>query len=377
MKLACIIPTLNGGGAERVMARLCSELSKRNHHITLVTLDDGLKDRHLVDPAVDRICLGVMGSELEAAAKRWPRLRRIYHAMRRISRLRATIKCISPDAIISFCDQMNVMTLIASARIDIPTIVCERSDPRHQPLTSFWERLRAATYPKASKVIALTDEVADYLRHNLQADSVAIPSAVDVAEKLSDRTTANREKKIVAIGRLEKEKGFERLLHAFAETASSYPEWTLHLIGDGSMKSDLKAIVERMKLNDRITMYGWLKEPWQSHLNSTLFVLPSLYEGFPSVLMEAMARGIPSVAVDCDSGPRAIVNGVKTSSDVPPALLVPNHLKGLVEGLKKMMSDASYREAIGAEGKQVSEHFGWNEMISQYEAELIKLAKSK
>ena len=355
------------------MARLCSELSERNHQVTLITLDNGSQDRHFVLPSVQRIRLDVLGQSKESNLRPLRGLRRVLGALRRIAQMRRTFKSISPDVILSFCDQMNVMTLIAATRTTIQVIICERSDPRHQRLPKFWERLRSATYPKASKVVALTDEVANHLRQYYRADALVIPSAIDVPNSHSSRDIATHHKTMIAIGRLEEEKGFERLIQAFAKIASQQSEWTLHIIGDGSMRNPLGFLIKQLKLEQRVLMTGWVAQPWEQYSNSTLFILPSLYEGFPSVLMEAMARGVPSISVDCDSGPRAIIDRVSQEGKSPPALLVSNDQAGLAAGMQKLMTDAKLREAIGQAGKEVAKQFGWTEMVNQYETLLLEL----
>ena len=117
------------------MAKLCSELSRRDHDVTLITLDDGQQDRHQTEPSVQRLYLDVMGDPSSQSAFQRSFLSKGLRAMSRISKIRQAIRKMHPDLILSFCDQMNVMTLIAASRLEIPTIVCERSDPRHQALT--------------------------------------------------------------------------------------------------------------------------------------------------------------------------------------------------------------------------------------------------
>ena len=373
MKLACIIPTLNGGGAERVMAKLCSELSRRDHDVTLITLDDGQQDRHQTEPSVQRLYLDVMGDPSSQSAFQRSFLSKGLRAMSRISKIRQAIRKMHPDLILSFCDQMNVMTLIAASRLEIPTIVCERSDPRHQALPSPWEWLRGATYPKAIKVITLTEEVGDYLAQRCNADVAVIASAIDPPELDSQRELAQRACTILAMGRLEKEKGFERLIECFSESAHKNPDWKLCIVGEGSRREALEERVRTLGLKGRVELPGWVVDPWNHHSNATFFVLPSHYEGFPSVLMEAMSRGIPALTVDCDSGPRAIVRTSSTHSGKRTAYLIPNDHDALREGVGKMIEDTTFRESVGLNAKCVTECYNWTTMVDQYE-EIIRLA---
>ena len=135
-----------------------------------------------------------------------------------------------------------------------------------------------------------------------------IPSAVDLPPIQSDRESAIRNRRILGIGRLENEKGFDRLIDAFATISPSQPSWSLRILGEGSERASLEDQIRELGLSDRVTMPGWIQPVWDELAEATIFALPSRYEGFPSALLEAMACGVPSVAVDCPSGPRAVIN---------------------------------------------------------------------
>ena len=115
-------------------------------------------------------------------------------------------------------------------------------------------------------------------------------------------------------GKTREGKGFERLIECFSESAHKNPDWKLCIVGEGSRREALEERVRTLGLKGRVELPGWVVDPWNHHSNATFFVLPSHYEGFPSVLMEAMSRGIPALTVDCDSGPRAIVRTSSTHS---------------------------------------------------------------
>jgi len=368
LKLACIIPTLSGGGAERVLSQLASRLSERGHDVTLITLDDGKQDRHSVSDRVARLNLDVMTSS--SGSEKSNSLVRLAQSVKRLSRLRSAIQEVAPNAILSFCDQMNVMTLIAASRTCIPVVACERSDPRHQALAQPWEWLRGSTYPNAFQVVALTEEVSEHLRQVYRSKTIAIPSAIESPQNQSDRDLAAKSCKILAMGRLEREKGFDRLIDAFGQIADKYPDWTLSILGDGSQREALQRQIGNLRLEERITLHGWVKDPWNQHLDSSFFVLPSRYEGFPSALLEAMCRGVPSVTVDCDSGPRAIIQRVQDRTGNPGAMIIPNDLSGLAVGMEKMITDPTAREQTGRLGITVADCFSWDQMVSQYESVL-------
>jgi glycosyltransferase involved in cell wall biosynthesis len=263
---------------------------------------------------------------------------------------------------------------MAADRLSLPVVISERSDPCQQQLGTAWEWLRSRSYRRATTIVALTETAAQHLRSRFHVPIVVIPSAVDRPTFHSDRDVAAQAKRIVAIGRLEYEKGFDRLISAFAELPSgsqlpsAYQGWSLEILGEGSRRSDLERQVERLGLTGRVSMPGWIDPIWNHLATATFFVLPSRYEGFPSSLLEALAIGVPSMAVDCESGPRAIID------DPSMGLLVPNSPKGLRDGLRRLVEDSQYRETLGESGKRISDKFSWDSMADRYEALLLKAA---
>jgi glycosyltransferase involved in cell wall biosynthesis len=127
------------------------------------------------------------------------------------------------------------------------------------------------------------------------------------------------------------------------------------------MRPLLESQTRELGLASQITMPGWVRPVWKELATSTIFALPSRYEGFPSALLEAMAVGVPSIAVDCESGPRAVIN----ESGI--GLLVPNDVASLAEGIGKLIEDTDWRERLGQAGKNVVERFGCSAMVDAHE----------
>ncbi len=354
MRIACIIHSLDGGGAERVMASLCSHLSGRGHEVTLITLDNGRRQRHPLDPAVNWIALDVMSD-----SRSW--ISKLSRNRMRVARIRQAIIGVRPELVVSFCDRTNILSLMAARGLAIPMIACERSDPAQQNLGRAWEWLRGRTYRHASAIVALTHEAAEHLRSRFEVPVTVIPSAVDSPPIHSNRQSAGEAKRIIAVGRLEYEKGFDRLLMAFSQLPANDRDWSVRILGEGSQRPNLEALIETLGLQGQVSMPGWIDSIWEELAAATFFVLPSRYEGFPSALMEAMAAGVPSLAVDCPSGPREIIR----ESDW--GLLVANEIDALREGMQRMMHQSAYREQLGQAGRRVTEQFSWERMVDRYE----------
>lgn len=319
LRIACLIHSLAGGGAERVMSGLVGRLADRGHRVALITLDNGKNDRHQVDAAVTRHYLGLSATASGPWSK-WRQIRQRHHA------IRDAIRACEADVCLSFCDRMNLDVILSGGmlgwgRQQPPLVVSERSDPSMQSLGSVWNLMRKQLYPRAAMVVALSERSADYLRAFCNNVTV-IPSAVDLPQLGSDRKAACAEKLVVAAGRLEPEKGFDRLVNAFAASVAC-DGYRLSIFGDGEQRAALVQQVEELGIGDRVEFPGWVSPLYQPLSKATLFVLSSRYEGFPSVLLESLALGVPALSTDCESGPRLIiehgVNGWLVENSTPGA----------------------------------------------------------
>lgn len=371
------------------MAALASRLSLRSHEVTLVTLGDGQGDRHQVDASVQRRRLNLLFQQ-----KSW--LGKVSGNRRRIVELRTALSEISPDVVLSFCDRTNILAGFACPK-GVPLVLSERSDPSQQHLGRIWEWLRDRSYRRAQHLIALSDTAAEHLSRRFSVPLSVIPSAVDMPPVRSDRVVAETNQLVMGIGRLEPEKGFDRLIQAFAQADHDSSNWRLRILGEGSCREALQDLVRQLGLQDRVELPGWVRPVWDELAAATMFVLPSRYEGFPSALLEAMVVGVPSIAVDCESGPRAILSerqgkassaahsdsgataGAPSESGrdpLPGGLLVPNDTASISDAMRVFMADSQTRERTGRRGIEVAEGFSWQKLVVGYEAVLEKMVES-
>lgn len=336
------------------MAGLASRLSRRGHEVTLLTLDGAANDRHPVDVSVVR-----RGLDQMRVTRGW--MQKVRYTVRRIRTIRKALLELNPDVVLSFCDRTNILVLLAVGGRAIPVVIAERSEPSCQHLGRFWEYQRRRTYPRAARIVALTESSAATLAPLTSSPVEVIPSAVDQPPRISNRVLAAANQRIVGIGRLEPEKGFDRLIEAFATVAGRHPEWSLRIIGEGSQLKTLRLLAGQRGVAEQVSFAGWIRPIWDELAAATIFALPSRYEGFPSALLEAMAVGVPCIAVDCESGPRAIL------THQTDGLLVPNTTADLAQGLQRMIEQPERREQWAVRGISVAKRFSWNNIVNDYE----------
>jgi len=355
-RLTMVIHALCGGGAERVFCTLANHWAETGREVTVLTLDAADNDRLRLAPRVRRIGLDLMSESHRPS-------QRVGNTLRRVWRLRQAIREAGGLRVLSFTDKMNVLTLSACWGGPHQVVIAERSDPRHQSLGPVWEWLRRRTYPRCHAWIVQTESVARYARAAAgDRPVVVIPNAV-AAPAAPLPPPEQRQTRIVGLGRLSPEKGFDLLIQAFARISPWYPDWTLQILGDGPQRAALEDLAASLGIRDRVQLAGWIDQPEPALLTAGAFVLSSRYEGFPNALLEAMACGLPCVATACDSGPAEIIR-----DGVDGVLVSPNDVDALAEALRQLVSDEAKRARLGRRAVEVTSRFSREAFFQRWDA---------
>lgn len=368
-KLALVIHALNTGGAERVMASMANHWAEQDVDVTLITLDTRDTDRFPLHHNVHRVSLDLM----RESKYPWQAVR---NNLARIRRLRGAIRDTGAERVVSFTDKMNVLTLLASVGQRWKVIITERSDPRWQKMSRGWELLRRFTYPRCSALVVQTESVAEYARRLVRKRPVyVIPNAVmpPAGQAALGEPERSDHRVVAAMGRLSVEKGFDLLIEAFAKIADKQPDWDLRIAGDGVERRRLEHTIESRGLTERVELCGWVDQPHAFLRDASFFVLPSRYEGFPNVLLEAMACGLPVVSFDCDSGPREIVR-----HETDGLLVPPEDVEALAQALDRLMSRSAECARLSQNATEVTTRFGCEVFFERWEricADITKTCK--
>ena len=167
---------------------------------------------------------------------------------------------------------------------------------------------------------------------------------------------------VVAMGRMTRQKGFDLLLEAFAARAADHPEWTLEIWGEGPQHGELEARAHAPDLAGRVRFPGRADDAYAVLAAADLYVLSSRYEGFPMVLCEAMASGLPVLSFDCRTGPREIVR-----DGVDGVLVPPGDVAALATQLGRLMADEGARAALARRAPDILERFGVSRVLSRWD----------
>jgi GalNAc-alpha-(1->4)-GalNAc-alpha-(1->3)-diNAcBac-PP-undecaprenol alpha-1,4-N-acetyl-D-galactosaminyltransferase len=348
MKIMFVIQSLVAGGAERVAATLINHWVDAGDDltVTLVTVASPETDFYELDSRVERIAL-----DLSRPSPSWTHF--LVKNVRIVGRLRQLMRRIKPDVVLSFLDYVNVRALLAAFGTAIPVVVEEHIDPTQSSIGKTLRVLRWLLYRRACAVVVLTPEIARWAGRIAAENCVhVIPNPIsDKFLKASARVPTPGHK-IVGMGRLEPQKGFDLLLRAFAQCAEDHPDWTLDIVGEGSERDCLSALADDLGIADKLRLPGIVKHSEGVLRQADVFVLCSRYEGFPMALLEAMTCGLPVVSFDCRSGPREMIEDGLNGLLVPP-----NDVDALAKAMTRLMGDEQERKRLGERAVAVAEKF--------------------
>jgi GalNAc-alpha-(1->4)-GalNAc-alpha-(1->3)-diNAcBac-PP-undecaprenol alpha-1,4-N-acetyl-D-galactosaminyltransferase len=309
-----------------------------------------------LDPKVALVPLGLH----QPSRRPWEA---VLNNLRRVRSLRSAILEGRPDIVISFIDQANVLTLLATVGTAIPVIVAERADPHEQYLGPVWRLLRRITYGRAAGVVTHTHTSLDFFPPKIRRRGRVIPNPIVAPPLGAIAEGSGQGMRVVAMGRLSHEKGFDLLLSAFARVAAGFPDWSLEIWGEGPLRVELERQAERLGIAGRVSLPGLTRRADEVFSAASLFVLSSRYEGFGNVLCEAMAAGVAVISFDCPSGPREIIR-----PGVDGILVPPGDVPALAAAMSRLMRDPEQRRRLATEAVAVRDRFSLERAVAEWEA---------
>lgn len=359
-KIALVIPSMEVGGAQRVMGRMANFWADQGHAVSMILLNANAGKPFF--PIHENIRCYSLG-----APRRSPTLvHAVVNNLACVRALREAVRNEAPDVVISFMDFSNVVTLLATRGLRIPVVVCERNNPFMRSRHPAWSWLCRLLYPAADRVVFQTKGPVDYYCRRVTAIVSIIPNPVvvpPVAPWPNDCGGKRpRPKILLAVGRLLRQKGFDLLLEAYAQVAPGQPDWNLHIYGEGNWRGKLESLCVELRLQNRVELKGCTANLLAPMRAADLFVLSSRYEGFPNGLLEAMACGKPVISFDCPNGPREIIR-----HGIDGLLVPPDDVKALAAALQRLMSGEAERARLGANAVDVRRRFNLEKVMSMWD----------
>ncbi|MCF8018794.1 MAG: glycosyltransferase [Vallitaleaceae bacterium] len=307
--IAIIIPQIGTGGAEKVATILSNAFHNAGHKVYVIVNDDKIQDYAYSGELIS----------LKSGASTNPLIKGM-NLIQRLVKTRKLKKVLAIDTSISMLNGSNILNLLSRGRGR--TIVSVRNNTEKDNVGFMGNLNNMAMrylYKKADKVVTVSQVICNDLvkkygfdpEHQIMA--IYNPYELDVIsrgakEHMSDETLAIfTHPTVITAGRLGSQKGHWHLIRAFAEVKKVIKEAKLVILGKGELGAYLSQLAKDLHLEDDVHFLGFQKNPYKYFEKASVFVLPSLYEGFPNALCEAMICGLPVIASDCKSGPREIL----------------------------------------------------------------------
>lgn len=371
-RILFIAPHLDGGGSERVLVNLIN------------SIDTGMVDVELAVLKME----GSLLKELREGVKFIHiRARRPRYAIWELSRL-IRGKHYTAVFVMKHYIFLIVLLAVTLSGKHIPLIYREVTHVttelcKNSGRFSIWRLynnhiLYSLLYRKMSKIIAPSSDIKKdlYSSFNVPEERIIIinnPIDVDeidrrCLEEADHQWYSENIPIIISAGRLVRQKNFELLIASFKELLEKGYKARLVILGKGEKRSELEELINKLGVSDKVLLIGHEDNPFKYISRSDIFVLPSLWEGFPNILLEAMTCGIPVISTNCPSGPSEIIN-----NNVDGLLVDSDNAEQLCSAMEKLLGDESLRRRLGDEGRRkVLDKYSLEKIIPLYTDFLLK-----
>lgn len=320
-RLLIVLGSMGRGGAERVISLISDDFCKRGWKVYIALLLFN-KVEYVLNENVTVINLSGEGQSRTKRLPGW------------ILGIRKLVKDIKPDSILSFAARINIITQIACLGLGQRIVVSERNDPYMDGRSKVVDLFTGLLYPKAKAVVFQTRRAESYFSKIKLKNAVIIPNPISVQCMASDV----KHEKIVAVGRLTKQKNHKMLVDAFESIHKVYPECELYIYGEGELRDDLQLQIDELHISDAVYLKGNVLNVHEQIADATMFVLSSDYEGLSNALLEAMMMGIPCISTNCAGAEEYIVTEES-------GIIIPiGDKNALIKAMFSYLNDSHLRE---------------------------------
>lgn len=351
----------SSGGAERMLLRVASDLAGRGYNVHIISWDAlSAESFYPVPENVDWHRLG--GSNAGALGK-----------LRRAISLQRVLRRIKAQVLIGFVMSADKTVYAGSAMAHVPIIAAERNSPEMYDLkfgaVKKWFYMNL--FRAAKRVLVQLDGYRTGYPHWLHAKIEVIPNPISPpgAVAFPGERAAGAKWRLLCVARLEEQKNIESLLRAFSIVESKVVDWELRIVGEGSLRSMLIELTEELGIRDQVDFLGAISDVESEYSAAHLFCLPSVWEGFPNALAEAMAHGLPVAGYAGCPGVNELIehnnNGLLAAGNGDAVTLA--------DVLFVLMTDAEKRRMFGRRAAAVAEKFDSKTIADRWEQVIVSV----
>lgn len=354
MKLVYLIAgTYNSGGMERVLTNKVNYLVAHGYDITIVTTDQrGQLPFFPLDKRVACYDLGINYEDNNGKSFLNKLVHYPFKQWKHKKKLTKLLRHLHADIVVSmFCNDASILSRMNDGSKKVLEVHFSRFKRLQYGRKGLWrlaDEWRNANderiVSRFDRFVVLTEEDRTYWG-NIPNIWVIPNARTYTFERPADLNS----KVVMAVGRYDYQKGFERLIDAWAKVCSKVNDWKLEIIGDGNLRQNMIRQIEKNGLGNRIILKKLSADQMKdAYMNASVFVLSSRFEGLPMVLLEAQAAGLPIVCFDCKCGPRDVV-----TDGIDGFLVEEGNVTALSDALLHVIQDDVLRFRMG---KSAYEH---------------------
>jgi GalNAc-alpha-(1->4)-GalNAc-alpha-(1->3)-diNAcBac-PP-undecaprenol alpha-1,4-N-acetyl-D-galactosaminyltransferase len=351
-KFCLVIPYLQAGGMERVMSELAGYFCQKDDlevHIVIYG-----KDIEVFYTIPDSLIVHTPKSKFNDSV-------RFLSSIGRLIYLRNKVKEIDPDSVLSFGEYWNSFVLLSLYGLHYPVYVSDRCQPG-KDLGKLHTVLRKWLYPRAKGIIAQTSKAKDIYMNQFRHNNIRIiGNPIHIINDFADKPV--KENIVLTVGRLIKTKNHDKLIELFDRI--NMPGWKLIIVGEDAQKQNqkirLQTLIKKLNAEHKVILAGNQSDVGLFYLKSKIFIFTSDSEGFPNVIGEAQAFGLPVIAFDCIAGPSDLIKNGENG------ILVPLYdYVALEENLSRLMNNPELRESLASNSSKTIKSFSIDKIGEEF-----------
>lgn len=363
----CINGLYNSGGMERILTEKANYLLENyNYDIDIITTDQKNKENfYKLNEKINCIDLNI--NYIDDLKKSF--FKRVFGYLNKQKKhekkLEKVINDLKPDILISLgCEDRNFLYKLKTKNIKVireyhfnkKYMLQDKKKNFLYILKGYYRYVKEILLiNKYDEVIVLTKE--DKEQWNNKKVKV-IPNFINYIPK---EVSNCKNKKIISVGRLEYQKGYDILIEVWNIISKEYPDWILEIYGEGPERENLQNKVNKLGLGKSFLLKGAVKNIQDKYLESSIYVMSSRFEGMPMVLLEAMSFGLPVVSFTCPCGPKDII---KNNED--GFLVDLENIEKMAEKIKKLIVDEEKRILFGKNAQKNIQRFSKNKIMKDW-----------
>jgi len=355
-KICFVIPSLSGGGAERVVSVLASQLIRDEHDISVIKYFDTEND-YPTDERIKVVCIS-NGFEDAYRTLSYPQ---------KIKKIRYALKQINPEYVVPFLPHVAVHVFLAGLGLHLKTIQTVRVAPAISPASFVMRKFRDVLVAISYSTFVQTGSQKQYFSDRVHHKICVLPNPVSETMFEAKPQYTESITDIVSLGRLTAQKNFEMLIEAVNAIKEEGRCVRLSIYGEGELSASLQRKIEEMGCSDFCRLCGRTADTAETLCKSHIFVLPSNFEGMPNALMEAMAVGLPCISTDCQTGPGDLIQNGR-------GILVPvGDRQAMIGAIKQMMDHPDMAMQMGMAAKEyMKENYSPNIIAERFINDVVQ-----